>query len=121
MGVIQRCFQSVILVSQAVHTHFRIRLLSRLKYGPQINSVGFPVSDGRVCLQNIHAPDHLIKRAKAELRHVPAGLFRNHKQVVHNVLGLATEFLAQYRILGSNPNRAGIKVALAHHDAAERN
>jgi hypothetical protein len=34
------------------------------------------------------------------------------------VFGGALEALAQHRVLGGNANRAGVEVALAHHDAA---
>ena len=34
--------------------------------------------------------------------------------------GCAGEALAQHRVLGGDPDRAGVEVALAHHDAAGR-
>ena len=34
------------------------------------------------------------------------------------MLRLAGEFLAQRRVLGGHAHRAGVQVALAHHDAA---
>jgi hypothetical protein len=34
--------------------------------------------------------------------------------------GFAGEFLAQLRVLGGNAHRAGVHVADAHHDAAQR-
>ena len=36
------------------------------------------------------------------------------------MLGLALEALAQLRVLGGHPDRAGVEVADAHHHAAER-
>ena len=36
------------------------------------------------------------------------------------MLGLASEALAQYRVLGGDTHRAGVQMALAHHDAAGR-
>ena len=36
------------------------------------------------------------------------------------MLGLTGELLAQLRILGRDTHRAGVHVAFAHHDAAER-
>jgi len=35
------------------------------------------------------------------------------------VFSHALEFLSQYRILSSDPHRAGVEVAFTHHDAAE--
>ncbi len=49
-----------------------------------------------------------------------AGFFGDHEQVVDDVLRLAGELLAQHRILRGDADRAGVEVALAHHDAAER-
>ena len=46
--------------------------------------------------------------------------FSDHEQVIHDVLGLAGELLAQFRILSRYADRTGIQVTLAHHDAAER-
>jgi hypothetical protein len=39
---------------------------------------------------------------------------------VHHVLRLAGELVAQLRVLGGDADRAGVEVAHAHHDAAER-
>ena len=39
---------------------------------------------------------------------------------VDHVLGLAGELLAQPRVLGGDARRAGVEVADAHHDAADR-
>ena len=36
------------------------------------------------------------------------------------MLGLAGEALAQHRVLGGDADRAGVEMALAHHDAAGR-
>jgi len=52
------------------------------------------------------------------LRHVPAYFFGDEEEIIHHMLRLAGEALAQLRILGRNAHRAGIQMALAHHDAA---
>ena len=44
----------------------------------------------------------------------------DEEQVVDDVLGLAGEALAQHRVLRRDADRAGVEVALAHHDAAGR-
>src|SRR6266699_5011153 len=40
---------------------------------------------------------------------------------VDDMRGIAAEFCAQLRILGSNANRTGVQVADAHHDATKTN
>jgi hypothetical protein len=58
------------------------------------------------------------KLADAELRHQLAHFLGDEEEVVDDVLGLAGEARAQHRILGGDADRAGVEVALAHHDAA---
>ena len=48
------------------------------------------------------------------------GLLGHHEQVVHDVLGLAVEALAQHGVLRGHADGAGVQVADAHHHAAER-
>ena len=43
---------------------------------------------------------------------------RDEHHEVDHVLGLALELLAQLRVLGRDPDRAGIEMADPHHDAA---
>ena len=45
-------------------------------------------------------------------------LLGDEEEVVDQVLGFAGEALAQLRVLGGHPHRAGVQVAFAHHDAA---
>ena len=58
------------------------------------------------------------KRAEAERRHELAHLLGDEEEIVDDVLGRAVEALAQHRVLGRDADRAGVEVALAHHDAA---
>ena len=58
---------------------------------------------------------------KSKLRHDLAQFLGHHKQIVHNVLGLAVKLFTQLFILGGNSYRAGIQMTLAHHDAAQGN
>src|SRR6516165_6433548 len=62
--------------------------------------------------------DHLGEFAEAELRHQLADFLSHKEEIIDDVLGLPGEALAQYRVLGRNPNRARIQVTLAHHHAA---
>jgi hypothetical protein len=63
---------------------------------------------------------HVLEAAVAELRHVAADLLGHHEEEVHHVLGFARELLAQQRVLRGHAHGAGVEVALAHHDAAQR-
>ena len=47
-------------------------------------------------------------------------LFREEPKKVDHVLGLARELFPELRVLGRNPDGARVEVALAHHDAPER-
>ncbi len=58
------------------------------------------------------------KRAEAQLRHVLAHLLGDEEEEIDDVLGRALELRAQRRILRGDAHRAGVQVALAHHDAA---
>ena len=76
--------------------------------------------DRVVDLQCVDPADHLVDRAEAQRRHDLPSLLGHQEQVVDHVLGLAGELLAQLRILGRDPDGAGVEMTLAHHDAAER-
>ena len=63
---------------------------------------------------------HVLEPPEPELRHQLAHLLGDEEEVVDDVLGLAGEMRAEGRVLGRDPHRAGVEVALAHHDAAAR-
>ena len=65
-------------------------------------------------------PTISLKRAVAHRRHHLAHFFGDEEEEVDDVLGLAGEALAQHRVLRRDADRAGVEVALAHHDAAGR-
>ena len=46
--------------------------------------------------------------------------FGDKEKVVHHMLRLTGKFLAQLGVLRGHAHRAGVQVALAHHDAAHR-
>ena len=71
-------------------------------------------------IEPIDAADHFVDRAEAELGHDLAQLFGQQEEVIDDVLRLAGEFLAQLGILRGDADRAGVQMALAHHDAADR-
>src|SRR5690554_1461604 len=84
----------------------------------EVQALRFPVLDARAHVEQIDAADHVVEATDAQLRHDFAQLFGHEEEVVHNVLGLALELLAQHRILRGYAHRAGVQVAFAHHDAA---
>ena len=61
--------------------------------------------------------DQIVELAHTQLGHDLASLFCHKEEVIDHVLGFAAEFLAQFRILRGHTHRAGVEVALAHHDA----
>jgi hypothetical protein len=65
--------------------------------------------------------DHLVEGAEAERGHDLADFLRDEEEVVDHVLGLTGEALAQDRVLRRDADRAGVEMALAHHDAAGGN
>ena len=69
-------------------------------------------------IEQVGAADHVVELADAQLGHDAAHFFGNEEKVVHHMLGLAGELLAQHRVLRGHADRAGVEVAFAHHDAA---
>ena len=74
-----------------------------------------------VHIQSINSTNHLVDRAKTEFCHDLSRFFGDHEQIVDHVFRFAFEFLTQLFILRRDPNGASVQMALAHHDAAERN
>ena len=75
----------------------------------------------RLYIEHVHTPDHVIHFAEAELGHELPHLLGHKEEEIDHVLGLASELLAQFRILSSNTYRTRIQMALAQHDASHRN
>jgi hypothetical protein len=74
--------------------------------------------DTGVRLEALAVSDHLIDSAEAKRGHDLAHLLGEHEAEVDHVLRLARELLAQDRVLGGDADRAGVEVALAHHNAS---
>ena len=73
----------------------------------------------RRIVQQVDAADHLVDRAEAELRHdARAAPRRRSGRSSSTCSGLPAKRLAQLRVLRGHADRAGVQVALAHHDAA---
>ena len=71
-------------------------------------------------VEALRLADHLVEGAVAERGHDLAHLLGDEEEVVDGVLGLALELGAQHRVLRGDTYRARVEMALAHHDAAER-
>ena len=75
------------------------------------------VLDAFTHVESIGSADHVLEAPESQLGHELAHLFGDEEEVVHDMLWLSGEPLAQNRILGSHPNRTGVQMAFAHHNA----
>ena len=112
--------QPVILLARADDVGLDVFLSRRGEDRGQVESVGLPMADRVVDFEQIDASDHLADCAESEPCHDLARVFSDHEEVVDHVLGLAGELLPQFGVLGGHAYRAGVQMALAHHDAPER-
>ena len=115
--MIQRALQPMILrlhlATRHVGRHGRV-----VEHPREIQPLRLPVLDAAPHVQKLRAADQLVEGAHPQLRHQLAHFIGHEEEVVHDVLGLAGETAAQHRILRGHAHRAGVEVALAHHDAA---
>ena len=74
--------------------------------------------DRRREIEPVDPADHLVHRAKAQLRHVLAHLLRHEAEEGRDELGRAREPLSELGILGGDAHWTGVQVANPHHDAA---
>ena len=95
----------------------RLRLVEQLG---EIEALGLPVLHQRALVEHLHLADHLVEGAVAERGHQLAHFLGDEEEIIDHVLGLALEALAQHRVLRGDADRAGVEMALAHHDAAGR-
>ena len=70
--------------------------------------------------QQVGAADHFVDGAEAELGHDFAHFLGDEAHEIDGMRGVAGEFLAQLRVLRGHAHRAGVEMADAHHDAAQR-
>ncbi len=86
----------------------------------EVEPLGLPVRHQRRLVEHLGLADHLVEVAVAEAGHDLAHFLGDEEEIVDDVLGLAGKALAQHRVLRRNADRAGVEMALAHHDAAGR-
>ena len=63
----------------------------------------------------------VVQLAEAHFGQIFAHLLRQEAEVVHHILVVTAEVLAQFGVLRGYTHRAGVGVALAHHHAAQHN
>ena len=78
-----------------------------------------PVSNALLTHTQLFGVSHqLVNSAHAELCHYLTQLLGDEGHEVHHIFRLAAETASQLRILCCDPDRAGVKIAYPHHDAA---
>src|SRR6266567_4297058 len=113
--------QTVILAVHATARHARgyRRIVENRR---EIEAFGLPmilpVIDRGFHIEHVDAAHHLVDGAETKVRHVLPKLFRDEEKEIDHVLGLPFELLAQHRILRGDSHRAGVEMALTHHDTA---
>ena len=70
--------------------------------------------------QQVRPPDHLVDRPRPDARQHLAHLLRIEAHQVHDLVRRPGELRPQRRVLRADPDRAGVALALPHHDAAHR-
>src|SRR5450830_1198016 len=115
--VIERLLQAVFLFLVVVHAQafVDLRLVEDRR---EVQALRLPVRDGLGLVQQVGAADQLVVGADAQLRHQLARFFGHEEEVIDDMFRLALELGAQFRVLRGHAHRAGVQVALAHHDAA---
>ena len=86
----------------------------------KIETAPLPVINGGRDIEHVDPSHHFVNGPEAEAGHDLPGLLRHEAHEMHDMFGLAGEFLPQLRVLGRHADRAGIQMTFAHHDAAER-
>jgi hypothetical protein len=79
-----------------------------------------PVMDRLVHVEPVNPADHFGNGAEAHFGHDRAQFFGDEEEVVDHMFRLTGEARAQHRVLRRDADRAGVQMALAHHDAARR-
>ena len=85
----------------------------------EVEPLCLPLGDRRAGVETVDAPHHLLDGAEAELRHQIPQFFGEKEEEVDDMLRLAVEPGPQLGILRGDADRAGVEVALPHHDAAD--
>ena len=84
----------------------------------QVEPRGLPMRQRTIHIQHLSVADGFLEASETKLGEVLAHLLGDELEEVDDVLSLAGEAPPQFRVLRGDPDRAGVKVAGAHHDAA---
>ncbi|MNE12389.1 hypothetical protein D3C80_1051870 [compost metagenome] len=87
----------------------------------EIQPLGLPVRQHLILFEQLRSADDLVQLGDAKRGKDFAHFFGHEEEIVDDMFRRALEALAQNRVLRGNAHRAGIEMALAHHDAARRN
>ena len=114
--VVERAIEPVVLLFAMEARDFRWhrRLIEDAR---KVQAARLPVIDADAGVEQIRATDQLLEAADAELCHDAPHFVGDEEHEIDDVLGLAVKFRAQHRVLRCDADRAGIQMALAHHDA----
>ena len=115
-GAIQDVVQSVLLGAHAVKGRAGPRLGHHERVG-QVQTTSLPMLDGTTGVEQVGAADRLLDAAQPQAGEELAHLLGDVAEEGDDELGTCGETLAQQRILRGHAHRAGVQVALAHHDA----
>ncbi len=116
--MIEGLIKAVILRLDAAPPHSGWNF-GRVENRRQVDALCLPVRFSQHGIELIHATDHFVHGSEAEFRHVLPHLFGDKEEEVNDVLGRAGEARAERRVLRGDAHRAGVEVALAHHNAAD--
>ncbi len=86
----------------------------------EVQAARFPVINCPACFQTVGVAHHLGQVAEAKLCHDFPDFLGDKPHEVDGVGRIAREVSAQLRVLRSDADRAGVKMADAHHNAAKR-
>ena len=118
--VVERVLERVVLFDRLHHFDVVVPAHRGLEHRRQVETFRLLVPNREFALEQVGPSDQLPDRRDAEVRHDSPRLLGDEEEVVHDLLRRAFELGAQLRILGGDADRAGVQVALAHHDAADR-
>ena len=90
----------------------------RMQDALEIDPMRLPVAFDAPHVDAIDTANHFLDRAEAHFGHDGAQLFGDEEEVVDHMFRRSGEALAQFGILRRHAHRAGVEMALAHHDAA---
>ena len=107
----------MVLPPRAVH--LLARRLRLVEDAAEVEAARLPVIDERLRVEEIGLADQLVELADAHRGHDLARFLGDHEEEVDGVLGRADEALPEHRVLRRDADRAGVQMALAHHDAAD--